>query len=279
LRYYIPIFLLSFFILVTSGCNSLFFYPKKEHLQNPVIDQHSPEDIFFRSVDGIRLHGWFLRPEKRALGTILFFHGNAENVSTHVNSVLWLVKAGYQVFIFDYRGYGRSGGQPTMAGIHRDASAAVEAIFRIAGVRGDRIIFFGQSLGGAVAVYTLASSPFRDRVKALVIDSSFSSYRKIAREKIASLIVTWPLQYPLGFLVTDRYSPERWIARVSPVPLLIVHGDSDRVVPMKHAELLFRKAREPKQFYKVQGAGHIQAFEDEGARKRLLFFLSSLLHR
>lgn len=262
---------------LVSGCNSLFFYPMKDYVRNPHIDRFTHEDVFFPSSDGIKLHGLFLRPEGTARGTVLFFHGNAENVSTHVNSVLWLVQAGYQAFVVDYRGYGKSEGQPTFRGIHRDASAAVEALFHIDGVIQGRIIIFGQSLGGAVAVYTLANSPHKDRVRALVIDSSFSSYRRIAREKAARLIITWPLQYPLSFLVTDRYSPDRWIDRVSPVPLLIIHGDSDRVVPLKHGELLFRKAKEPKQFWEARGSGHIRGFADEVLRDRFLSYLSSLL--
>ncbi|MGE5190287.1 MAG: alpha/beta hydrolase, partial [Gemmatimonadota bacterium] len=143
------------------GCDSYFFYPTKGDLPNPALEGVAREDVFFRAPDGVTLHGWLLRPEGTPLGTVLFLHGNAENVSTHVNAVLWLVRSGYRVFLFDYRGYGRSEGSPTMAGVHLDALAAIDALFGMKEVDGDRIVVLGQSLGGAVAVYAVAHSPHK----------------------------------------------------------------------------------------------------------------------
>ncbi|MGB7970874.1 MAG: alpha/beta fold hydrolase [Candidatus Deferrimicrobiaceae bacterium] len=269
--------LLAFSLVILPACDSYFFYPRRNFVANPYLDRVVHEDVFFETPDGVRLHGWFLRPNAEPRGTILFFHGNAENISTHVSAVLWLAMEGYQVFLIDYRGYGRSEGTPDMEGIHVDALAAIDRLFRMEGVDKDRIVVFGQSLGGAVAVYAVANSPHRDRIRALVIDSAFSGYRRIAREKIADVLLLWPFQAPLSLLVTDRYSPSRWIGRVGPVPVLILHGDADKVVPIRHGEMLYRLAEEPKQLWIVPGAGHIQALSDGNIRKRLLMYLASVL--
>jgi fermentation-respiration switch protein FrsA (DUF1100 family) len=267
--------LLAACLAILPACDSYFFYPRRTFVANPHLDLVVHEDVFFVSPDGVRLHGWLLRPNGEPRGTILFFHGNAENISTHVGAVLWLAMEGYQVFLIDYRGYGKSEGTPGMEGIHLDALAAIDRLFRMEGVDKDRIVVFGQSLGGAVAVYAVANSPHRDRIRALILDSAFSGYRRIAREKIAELILLWPFQSPLSLLVTDRYSPSRWIERIGPVPVLILHGEADKVVPVKHGVQLYRLAEEPKQLWITPGAGHIQSLSDGNLRKRLLCFLDS----
>ncbi len=260
-----------------SGCDSYFFYPAKDYFPNPALDCVAREDLSVRTPDGVTLAGWILRPEREPLGTVLFLHGNAENMSTHVNSVLWLVRAGYRVVLVDYRGYGKSGGAPTMAGVHADALAAIDAVFGMAGVDKDRVAVLGQSLGGAIAVYAVANSPHKARIRALVVDSAFSGYREIAREKVGEIAVLKVLRSPVSRLVTDRYSPRLWIGRVAPVPVFIVHGDADRVVPVAHGERLYALAAEPKTLCIVPGAGHIQAFASPQVRARVLRFLADAL--
>lgn len=240
---------------------------------------YAPEDVFFKTPDGLTLHGWFLKAGDEAKGTILVLHGNAENVSTHINSVLWLVDEGFNVFMLDYRGYGRSEGSPTVEGVHVDAEAALETLLAMPGVDKDRVIVLGQSIGGAIAVYTVAHSPCKDRVKALVIDSAFSSYRLIAREKLGNVCITWPLQYPLSFAFNDDYSPLKWIKQVSPVPLLIIHGKQDRIVPLHHGKLLYDAATEPKELWQTSVPGHVYSFSDEKIRENLVRYLSSHLGR
>ena len=277
LRTTVPFLILALFLAALSGCDSYFFYPQRIHVANPYLERVLHEDVFFKTPDGVRLHGWFFHPNTEPRGTVLFFHGNAENISTHAGAVLWLAREGYQVFLFDYRGYGKSEGKPDMEGIHVDALAAIDEIFRMERVDKDRVAVFGQSLGGSVAVYAVANSPHRDRIRVLVIDSAFSGYRRIAREKIAGVVLLWPLQYPLSLLVTDRYSASRWIGRVRPVSVLLLHGGADKVVPVRHGERLYRLAGEPKQLWIAPGAAHIGALSDENLRKRLLSFLAAVL--
>ncbi len=225
----------------------------------------------------MELHGWYLRARGEERGTILVCHGNVENISTHVKLDLWLVDAGYNLFIFDYRGYGKSDGVPDVTGIHLDAAAALETLVNsLPRSKNDAVIVLGKSLGGAVAAYTVANSPFRNRVKALVLDSAFSSYRMIAREKIAESVIGWPFQYPLSLLVNNDYSPVDWISKVSPIPVLIVHGYDDLIVPEHHSEILYKAALRPKQLWDLKIRGHVKSCTDEDTRKRLLQYFSAL---
>jgi len=269
--------LLMLFSLLPTGCSSLYFYPQKQLYDNPVARRFSPTDIHFKSSDGVALHGWFFRAIPEAKATILVFHGNAENLSTHVNSVLWLVQEGFNVFIFDYRGYGRSAGSPELNGVHRDGQAAVETALNLAQTKSGRVVVLGQSIGGAIAVYTVANFPHKERIAALVIDSAFSSYRRIAREKLADFFLTWPLQYPLSFLFNNAYSPEKWIGRVSPVPLLILHGERDTIVPVHHAETLFDAARPSKELWLVPAEGHIRSFANDIVRRQVVEYMDRVL--
>jgi len=266
-------------LIFCEGCTSVFFAPRdKQFFPNPWVTFYAPEDVFFKTPDGLTLHGWFLKAHNGVDGTILVLHGNAENVSTHVNSVLWLVDEGFNVFIFDYRGYGRSQGSPTIEGVHIDAEAALETLLSMPGIDKDRIIVLGQSIGGAIAVYTVAHSPYKDRVRALILDSPFESYRGIAREKIAGSVIGWPFQYPLSWLVNDDYSPVKYIKNVSPVPILIIHGEQDLVVPLRHGRALYDSARSPKEFWQTTPRGHVRSFADAAIRERLVHYLLNLFY-
>jgi fermentation-respiration switch protein FrsA (DUF1100 family) len=271
------VLLVSFSVVLTlAGCTHLFFKPSKEFINSPEVMTYSPRDVYFQSADGVKLHGWYFQAKKER-GTILVCHGNVENLSTHVKLDLWLIDEGYNLFIFDYRGYGRSEGAPDVKGIQLDAEAALETLlFTLLREKNDRIIVFGKSLGGAVAVYTIANSPNKNRVKALILDSAFSSYRRIAREKIAESIIGWPFQYPLSHLVNDDYSPVKYIKNVAPVPVVIIQGNGDEIVPEQHGRLLYDAALPPKEFWELKTPGHVKAQADDGIRKKLLDYLSTL---
>ena len=259
-----------------TGCASLLFYPQKEYVNNPLLNKFSYEDVYFESSDGFKLHGWLIRTNVKSRGTILFLHGNAENISTHINSVLWLIPEGYDVFAFDYRGYGKSEGTPTLRGVHLDAEAALNKVLNMPGINKERIFVFGQSIGGAIAVHTVATLPDKGAIKALIIDSVFSGYRFIAREKLAGMVMTWPLQYPLSYLFDDHYSAVRWIKEITPVPVLVIHGNEDRIVPVHHASILYEEALDPKGFWRVIGVGHIQSLAVKEIREKYLEYLQSI---
>lgn len=275
----LPFLAILAIILSAPGCGSPFFHPTREHVPVPGLENTVRQDVRFESEDGVPLHGWLLSPRDRvSRGTILFLHGNAENISTHVQSVLWLVQEGYTVFAFDYRGYGGSGGEaPDIPGIHRDARAALSKILSLPGVSADRLVVFGQSLGAAVAVHTVATASSERRPRALILDSPFAGYRRIVRDKLSSPIITWPLARPVSWFFDDGYSPERWIGKIAPVPVIVIHGTADRVVPYAHGKMLYDLASDPKGIWTVEGGGHATALRNPEVRGQFLAFLASVL--
>ncbi|HEX2710110.1 MAG TPA: alpha/beta fold hydrolase [Candidatus Deferrimicrobium sp.] len=266
-------------VLSAAGCSSPFFYPTKDHVPVSGSDNTVREDIWFTSEDGVPLHGWLLSPRDRvSRGTILFLHGNAENISSHVQPVLWLVPEGYTVFAFDYRGYGKSGGkEPDIPGVHRDARAALSKILSLLGVSADRLVVFGQSLGAAVAVHTVATASSERRPRALILDSPFAGYRRIVRDKLSSPIITWPLARPVSWFFDDGYSAERWIGKIAPVPVIVIHGTADRVVPYAHGKMLYDLASDPKGIWTGEGGGRATALRNPEVRGQFLAFLASVL--
>jgi fermentation-respiration switch protein FrsA (DUF1100 family) len=264
--------------LCLSGCSGLLFQPQRELLPTPQRLHLAFEDVDFASADGTPLHGWFLPAEGPPKGTVVFMHGNAENISTHLGSVYWLPARGFNVFLFDYRGFGRSGGKPELKGVNADASAAIREAARLPGVDPERLVVFGQSIGGAIAVYAVATGA-RAGVRLVVAESTFASYRRLVREKLGAAWLTWALQWPLSFLIPERYSPGPVAARVAPIPLLVIHGDADPIVPLRHGRALYDAAAKPKRLWVVPGGGHIEAFARLGDvwRDRLVALMEAVL--
>ena len=262
--------------VLTTGCTQFFFHPQKQHVLDPNQLGVPVKDIYVDTPDGLRLHGWRLDAKAPVKGTVLFFHGNAENISTHIGNVWWLPAYGFNVILMDYRGYGHSPGTTTLDSIHQDAAAMLDHVFAMEDIDPERVVIFGQSLGGAVATTVLAHSPYRERVRALVLEGVFAGYRQITREKLADFWLTWPLQVPLSYTVSERYRPLDDIARLN-TPVLIVHGQRDDIIPSHHARQLFAAARQPKALWLVPDAGHIQVFIQEEYQQRLADYLESVV--
>ncbi|MBI3774798.1 MAG: alpha/beta hydrolase, partial [Gammaproteobacteria bacterium] len=247
--------------------------PMHELVRTPTEIGLDYEDVYFNTPDGVRLHGWWLPAQTPAQGSVVFFHGNAENISTHIGSVYWLPAAGFNVFLLDYRGYGLSAGEPSLPGINADAIAALQLVMERSDIDTSRVVVLGQSLGAAVSIYALAHSPYRTQIKALVVDSVFAGHRQITQEKLSAFWLTWPLQWPLAMTVSDDYSPKNAIASIAPVPLLVIHGTGDRVIPIEHSRQLFALAGEPKTLWEIPDAQHIQALKNVEIRRRLVAYL------
>lgn len=263
-------------VLACTGCNSLIFHPQREHVLRPDQIGLDYRDVEFTAADGVRLHGWFLPAQGERVASLLFLHGNAENISTHIASVAWLPAAGVDVLLFDYRGYGRSAGEPSLDGLHLDFAAALAALRAQPEVDQDRIVIFGQSLGGALAITALADSPEHDQVQALIVEGAFTSYRGLAREKLGDVWLTWPLQAPLSLTIDDRYRPIDAIAELAPLPVLVIQGEADIVVPAHHGRDLYAAAGDPKMLWLLPEVGHIQAFASTEPRRRLLDYFRNL---
>ena len=209
------------------------------------------EDVYFETEDGRRLHGWFF-PSKVDSPVILFCHGNAGNISHRLENVRFLVDRNLSVFIFDYRGYGKSDGKPSVPGIYHDGLAAYDYLRREKQIHPEQIIPFGRSLGGAVAL----EIAWRRKVSAVIIESAFTSTKEMAR--------TIPLFHLFAPLVPAHLDNLKKI-RLIEAPVLIVHGEQDKVVPFTMGEELFHAAGEPKYFYPLPTAGHNDTFVVGGA--------------
>jgi len=258
-------------ILGLNACSNLFFVPMKTLLRTPDELGLDFENVFIDSSDGVRLYAWFLPADETPRGTILFLHGNAENISTHIGAVYWLPARGYNVLLLDYRGYGLSSGEPSLQGATDDIQAALRWL--LARADGKPVVVLGQSLGASLSVVAIDRAGLAPRIRALILDSAFSDYRLIAREKLADFWLTWPLQYPLSWLISDHFIPTKAIARISPTPVLIIHGENDSIIPPHHAKKLYQAAQKPKALWLVPNAGHIAALTRAEIRDRLVDYL------
>ena len=260
-------------VLALSACTPVFFQPTGTIYSSPGIYGIDYQPVEFRAADGTALFAWFMPARGEAHGTVLYLHGNAQNISAHFANVAWMPAAGFNVLTFDYRGYGGSQGRPTLAGVQLDIDAAMRLLIERPDVDADRIIVFGQSLGGALAIYYVAHSEYRSHIRAVVADSAFADYRRVAREKMADFFVTWPLQWLPEYTVDNDYAPRGAVAAIAPIPLLLIHGERDSIVPPHHSKLLYDAAQEPKAYWEIPDRGHIQALRDAAVRKRLADFL------
>ena len=256
-----------------AGCDSLLFYPWRQLPLEPAELGLAYRDIWLRTADGVRLHGWFLPSRGTSRGTVLFFHGNAQNIGTHLTLVAWLPEQGFSVLLFDYRGYGRSEGTPSLAGVGRDGEAALRGVLDVEGVDPARVVVLGQSLGGSIAISALARFPERRRFRGLVVEGAVASYRQVARDKLASLWLTWPFQVPLSWTISDSPRPVDDIASLAPLPVLIIEDGADPVIPPDQASALYAAAGPLKTFWRVPGAGHIQALLGVANREHLVAWI------
>ena len=252
------VFLIALTVASVSGCcERLFYYPNATIYSKPSDRGFAFEPVDFRSADGTRLTGWFLPAVGEPKGTIIHCHGNAQNMTSHWGFVEFLPSKGFNVFVFDYRGYGRSEGKPSRRGTVEDARAAVDYVFGRADVEVDRVALFGQSLGGAIATVVAAED---ERVRGLLIESAFGSYRSEAAHVLRRNPITWLFAWPLSrMLISSGYDPEDYIGSISPRPVFLIHGTADRVVPSWMSEELHEGAGEPRELWIVEGARHTAA--------------------
>ena len=258
-----------------AGCSSLGRYSPLRPLEHRVLFHPEPhaadeadgagaggEDVWFAAEDGTRLHGWFFG-HPRPAGVALFMHGSGGNLSTYREYARALnERHGLALFVFDYRGYGRSEGAPTEAGILQDARAARRWLAGRSGVGERSIILIGLSLGGAVAIDLAAA----DGARALIVDRSFTSLPAVVAHH-----APWTL--PRANM-TMRFDSLSKIARYHG-PVLISHGDADTLIPFHHGRQLYEAAPGPKAFVRLPGVNHNDGLPEE-YHFRLAAFLGSL---
>jgi fermentation-respiration switch protein FrsA (DUF1100 family) len=247
----------SFYFFYQKIENFFIFYPDRSIETVPANWGLNYEDVSFEAGDGTRLHGWFF-PLPGKGPTILFCHGNAGNISHRIENVKLLLDYGLQVFLYDYRGYGSSGGRPSEAGLYQDGLAAYDYLVERKNILPDRIIPFGRSLGAAVAMEIATK---RD-VRSLIIESAFTSTKDMAKSMFLFQL--------LSPFLPPHYNNLRKIKGIT-VPRLIIHGETDEIVPFSMGQMLYRAASVPKYFFPIHGAGHNDTYFVGGKRYFQIF--------
>ncbi|MFH1457565.1 MAG: alpha/beta hydrolase [Candidatus Omnitrophota bacterium] len=222
------------------------FFPEKKIEFTPLEFNLPFEDVVFNTQDGLKLNGWFIA-QSNAKYTLLFFHGNAGNIGHRLEKLLALRSSGTDIFIIDYRGFGKSGGRVSEKGVYLDARAAYDYLVENRHIPPGQIILYGESLGTAVAIDLAAQG----KVKAIIVEGGFSRGRDMAAR-----------MYPFlpHFLFSDSYNSLEKIEKIE-VPKLFIHSRDDEVVPLELARKLYHASPSPKEFVELNG-GHNSAFLD-----------------
>lgn len=228
-----------FNIIVYFFQRLMVYHPDKELSATPASVNLDYEDVSIPTSDGQVLAGWFL-PHQSPRAVLLYFHGNTGNMSEPVPLLRILHNLNLSVFIIDYRGYGKSTGNPSEVGTYRDAEAAWEYLVNTRGIAPEDIIIYGCSLGGAIAIW-LAT---QHRPAALVAGSTFLNIRQIARELFPII--------PVTLLSRIHYNNKKRIQQVS-CPVLVMHSTEDGLIPFEHGLQLFQAANPPKEFLELRG--------------------------
>jgi alpha-beta hydrolase superfamily lysophospholipase len=264
-------------ILFLSGCSNFLFVPTKSFPLTPDGAELLYEDQYIETEDGIKLHGWKIFADEKTAGNILFFHGNGDNVSTQLPNTFWLAKQGYDLYLYDYRGYGQSQGEPDLDDTISDMELMIgRAVQQLP--EDEKLIVMGHSLGGSMAIYAVAHSAYRDKIEALITVEAFSDYHHITQDVLSKSWLFWAFQWPLSFTVSNAYSPLDSIALVSPTPVCIIHSENDEMIDMYHAERLFEAAKQPK-IIRLIDANHSNVFISRENRQVLFDYLKTLLSR
>ena len=276
---FVSILLLLLTTIFMSSCTSLstlLFYPKKQYYYTPEKLGLEAERVNLTTSDGETLANWLLTSPIEPRGTVLFLHGNGENISTHIQSVAWLPQQGYEVFLLDYRGYGKSTGTSMLSSALSDVEDAHRWLSqRLNSTEHNRPLFvFGQSLGGALAItYTANYSQQLRKIEGLISESAPASWPQIAREAMRNHWLTWLLQIPAS-LMPGGYDAEDHIAKITNIPILLMHSPDDPVVAYHHGQQLLAEAKSNTLWLDTQG-GHIGGLNSQTTRKSFLAFLGT----
>lgn len=272
--------LLFIWVLVSTSCNHHFFNPQKGEFYLPEEFGLTHREVQISTSDGEILQAWFIpTPSESPKGTILYLHGNSINMTNYLYYIAFLAQEGYQLLMFNYRGFGDSTGEPTPKGVILDAQAALDFLRNMEDVDPQKLVVYGQSLGGAVVI-SLVGKVDKKGILAVIAEAPFSSFQQVAQEKIDDMAVLgWFSGTASSLFIDDQDSPIRFVNHISPIPLLIVHGTADRVVPYHHGEDLFKAAGEPKFFWTIQEGRHIQMLSKYRSiyRPKILEFLEEVL--
>ncbi len=241
--------------------SQMVYHPQKSITYTPNDIGLSYEDTTFTTEDGISLHGWYIPTDSNI--TVLYFHGNAGNISGRLQTIQLLHNLGLNVFIFDYRGYGKSEGRPSEQGTYKDARAAWKYLVSEKDIENEQIIIMGRSLGGAVASWLAVHK----QPGATILESTFTSAADLGAD-----LYPW---LPVRSIIQYNYNTLEYVKKIES-PLFMAHSRDDEIVPYQHGKTLFGAANDPKTFVELRGS-HGSGFWETGEkyRKALQEFLNN----
>lgn len=243
---YIAIVVLVFFFQ-----GRMVYYPIRKISYFPSDIGLSYREVILKTSDGVRICGWLIGDD-RDRDVVLFCHGNAGNISHRLDTFAIFHRLGLNTFIFDYRGYGGSGGKPTEAGTYLDVEAAWQYLVEKEQIPPERIILFGRSLGGAAAAHLAAKA--KVKAKALILESTFTSVPDLGADLYPFL--------PVRLLSRFQYNTGALLPGIT-LPVLVIHSPADEMIPFSHGRALYEAANKPKKFLEISGS-HNEGFLSPG---------------
>lgn len=242
---------LAVLLFAAMWIDSFIFFPERRMPAPPP----RVEERWITTRDGLRIHSWYAEAGAES-PTLVWSHGNGGNVAGRAGVLLELQRRQLNILAYDYRGYGKSEGRPTEAGVYEDALAAYDSL-RADGVAPEKIICFGESLGGAVSIYLASQRP----CAGVAVVSTFTTLRDVAQSHFG----------PLAMLAGGRFDSLQRIATLS-VPILVAHGERDEIVPFHLGKQLYAAAQQPKEFLRIPWAQHNDIFSSSDLLDRIATF-------
>lgn len=269
---------LVFFLL--CSCTHLFYQPNRVEYSSPkVIKDFTVEEFFIQSLDQTKLRVWSavgLNHSNRFKGVVAHFHGNSQNVSSHIGIVMWLANEGFEVLSFDYRGYGKSEKFAEPDGVRKDATAFLAFAQERAKEKKLPLFVYGQSLGAAIALRAIEDTIDISSIKAVVVEGGFASYQRVGKTALSKTFL-YPLAWVSHVLVSDRDAPKHFLHKRKNIPLLVIHSQKDPVVKFKNGAHIYAQATPPKCLWEMPEVGHVNMMfvENKKYREGLVRFLKT----
>ena len=234
-------------------------------------DNQEFEEHNLETRDGAVINGVRFKPKGESKGIVFYLKGNSKSIKGWGKFAVDFTRHGYNVLMLDYRGFGKSDGLAKIPLVFSDLNSGFQWV-QSHNPNQLPVYIIAQSLGASLAVPFAANPEIRSKISGIAIDAAFANYADVTRHAFSKHWLTWLLQYPAAWWISNPYNPIDFIEQISPVPILIFHSEQDAVIPFHNADLLYKKAAEPKYFFMSKGP-HIATFNQSSARDRLLKFM------
>ncbi|MCB0347335.1 MAG: alpha/beta fold hydrolase [Bdellovibrionales bacterium] len=262
---YLLLFLLSFQV---TGCTSLFYQPTRDEYHDVDTSKIQRDVISLETSDHKKLNGWYFPQKKKSKGLVLFFHGNAENITSHFVTLFWFTEAGYDYALFDYRGYGKSTGNVNNDKAMIDVKTMMDWGLKVSKEKKIPLIVYGQSLGANLSLKYLSLHP-EVKPNFYIAEAPFYKFTEIAAIKAKQAWILWPLRPFVNWIVSDLNSlDENELKNLPKYPKVFLHSENDPVVPFSQGKKTFTYASEPKELWSYKAPHHVNGTHTENGKFR-----------